>query len=971
MANYQLLKADIDAKVYENTHQEITGANLNAVLNAMVTTLGAGYQFAEVATIDTNPGTPDAKVFYIANGKGTYTNFGGLEVTEDEVVVLYWDSSWHKVSTGIASQAKLSELESNLKVGDVIFENNSFITYANNSKIVYRSEEEAGLYFCDVNNLTSPVNISLYKNGILLQEDILILDAANKFGYFKAEQSFDEIRIWSLIQQTISFKLYSYIDENLSKRVSNLEKNAHDINDSLDTHIYNRYIKDFDLEEGNITSHGKPSPDTKNIRSAKYTRIPYGSNYVWVNNPLANSYHLTVFFYDENEIYISYFEVYSHSSTQEIVPSNAAFYKILIWDRPDMITVVNSNICFSFIIRDKFLEREFTEKIDDSTITIDECLFKNVYFTVQGQKEVLKSDSFEVNKKYLINISGNTGLVYVNLFNDTALVKENVAIVPTGGGKTFFESDIPFNEISIYTSDVEHVSLSLYSISEHNLTEKFYDAEQDIGTINYLINDKCFDTKYYQLVTGNIANGFPESTKNVITSYFYEIPPAVKVRIVLDSWSVAVVFYSSNTFNSYISTIEAKKNIDILIPPTAKYYRLIFFGSTLPTIADIKNDGATINFITKSKLYAEETRALVELLVTDSYLEARKHYNIRNIIIKPIFNLNRENGNIIWKQDKRLCQNPLTTVDTPDPTVVKIGNYYYMACTGFPIKIYRSDDMVNWEFYRNVFPGTSNNPFNDGSMSGNLFGMGVGDLNYWAPSMFVLNNKVYLYIYTIAGNYAIAATQLVVADNIDGTFSWVGTVHQSGLDDNQFRDTQFFKDTNGDVYISTGDASSNAKRIAKMSSDLITVESSWKINGVEHEGTLLYKYNGYYYLFFSGGRTDMYTYDVRCFRSRDITLSTWEDLGILLKQQDEHNPLNSTGHVGEIIEDKDGKLFMYMHCHCYGLTDNDSIEYGKRYLYLHQIIFDENDVPHFVDYNEKQATKEPQDPQWFIRCPNV
>lgn len=112
MANYQLLKADIDAKVYQNGKQEITGENLNSVLNAMVTTLGAEYQFAGVATTATNPGTPDAKVFYIANGKGTYTNFGGIEVTEDEVVVLYYDTEWHKVSTGIASQAKLTELES-------------------------------------------------------------------------------------------------------------------------------------------------------------------------------------------------------------------------------------------------------------------------------------------------------------------------------------------------------------------------------------------------------------------------------------------------------------------------------------------------------------------------------------------------------------------------------------------------------------------------------------------------------------------------------------------------------------------------------------------------------------------------------------------------------------------------------------------------------------------------------------------
>ena len=115
MANYQLLKADIDAKVYQNGKQEITGVNLNSVLNAMVTTLGAEYQFAGVATTATNPGTPDAKVFYIANGKGTYTNFGSLEVTEDEVVVLYWDTAWHKVATGIASQAKLSELEQEMQ----------------------------------------------------------------------------------------------------------------------------------------------------------------------------------------------------------------------------------------------------------------------------------------------------------------------------------------------------------------------------------------------------------------------------------------------------------------------------------------------------------------------------------------------------------------------------------------------------------------------------------------------------------------------------------------------------------------------------------------------------------------------------------------------------------------------------------------------------------------------------------------
>ena len=112
MSEYSYLKATINANIKANNNQEITGPVMNSVLNAMVNTLGAGYQFAGVATTATNPGTPDAKVFYIANGKGTYTNFGSLEVTEDEVVVLYWDTAWHKEATGIASHEKLTELES-------------------------------------------------------------------------------------------------------------------------------------------------------------------------------------------------------------------------------------------------------------------------------------------------------------------------------------------------------------------------------------------------------------------------------------------------------------------------------------------------------------------------------------------------------------------------------------------------------------------------------------------------------------------------------------------------------------------------------------------------------------------------------------------------------------------------------------------------------------------------------------------
>ena len=94
MGNYTNLKSTIDTNIKTNGNEEITGAILNSVLNSMVSSLGAGYQYMGVATTSTNPGTPDAKVFYLAYTPGTYTNFSGIEVTG--LCVLKYDTAWSK-----------------------------------------------------------------------------------------------------------------------------------------------------------------------------------------------------------------------------------------------------------------------------------------------------------------------------------------------------------------------------------------------------------------------------------------------------------------------------------------------------------------------------------------------------------------------------------------------------------------------------------------------------------------------------------------------------------------------------------------------------------------------------------------------------------------------------------------------------------------------------------------------------------
>ena len=96
MANYQLLKADIDEKVYENAQQKITGTNLNSVLNKMVDSLGKGFQFGGLVS----PADPfmagDEKMAFLASEAGRYPSFGNFSIVDGELALFIWDGTWKK-----------------------------------------------------------------------------------------------------------------------------------------------------------------------------------------------------------------------------------------------------------------------------------------------------------------------------------------------------------------------------------------------------------------------------------------------------------------------------------------------------------------------------------------------------------------------------------------------------------------------------------------------------------------------------------------------------------------------------------------------------------------------------------------------------------------------------------------------------------------------------------------------------------
>lgn len=131
MADFTALKTTIQTYIKQNGNEEITGDILQEVLLAMVETMGDsvindlvtdlsdevtarqnadttlgnslqaihnaidnGYVYAGIAT---PTGTPvSGKVFYFAVKAGTYTNFGGLAVTQGINILKYNGTSWEK-----------------------------------------------------------------------------------------------------------------------------------------------------------------------------------------------------------------------------------------------------------------------------------------------------------------------------------------------------------------------------------------------------------------------------------------------------------------------------------------------------------------------------------------------------------------------------------------------------------------------------------------------------------------------------------------------------------------------------------------------------------------------------------------------------------------------------------------------------------------------------------------------------------
>lgn len=136
-ANWANLKSSITNAIRTNDNQEITGQLLQNVLNNVVSSVGENATFAGIATLTTNPGTPDGPVFYLATEVGTYPNFSGITVSKGEAVILQWkNGAWAKNITGFTSQDAVSWTSYNY----IALTNPQLVKIKTNSKALTNSQ---------------------------------------------------------------------------------------------------------------------------------------------------------------------------------------------------------------------------------------------------------------------------------------------------------------------------------------------------------------------------------------------------------------------------------------------------------------------------------------------------------------------------------------------------------------------------------------------------------------------------------------------------------------------------------------------------------------------------------------------------------------------------------------------------------------------------------------------------------------
>ena len=276
--------------------------------------------------------------------------------------------------------------------------------------------------------------------------------------------------------------------------------------------------------------------------------------------------------------------------------------------------------------------------------------------------------------------------------------------------------------------------------------------------------------------------------------------------------------------------------------------------------------------------------------------------------------------------------NPVIDNDAPDPTVIraKDGTFYaYSTMRHGNVPIYKSQDMVNWEFIGGAFRRGEVPRF-------------VPRAGIWAPDINYIEGKYVLYfsMSTWGGEWE-AGIGRAVADSPEGPFTNAKLLFNSKQIGVQNSIDPVIYQEDGRKWLIWG--SFRGIYLTELTEDgleLIDQSNLMRIAGTAYEGTYILKRKGYYYMFASIGTCCegvKSTYQTVVGRSKSLFGPYVDNQG--RKMLDNHHEVllsgddqvKGSGHDSQIITDDKGQEWIYYHG--FDVTE----EKAGRKMYLDQV----------------------------------
>jgi xylan 1,4-beta-xylosidase len=262
-------------------------------------------------------------------------------------------------------------------------------------------------------------------------------------------------------------------------------------------------------------------------------------------------------------------------------------------------------------------------------------------------------------------------------------------------------------------------------------------------------------------------------------------------------------------------------------------------------------------------------------------------------------------------------QNPILKGFNPDPSIIRVGDDYYIATSTFEwfpgVQIHHSKDLRNWRLLTHVLTRKSQL-----DMLGNPDSGGI-----WAPCLSYSNGTFYLVftdVKTHIGPFKDTPNYLVTAKDIRGPWSEPIYLNSSGFDPSLFHDDdgrkwlvnmvwdhRKGKNPFGGILLQEYD-----EKQKKLVGPIYNIFRGTELGLTE--APHIYKRNGYYYLMVAEGGT-RWEHAVTLARSKSL-FGPYEvdpENPMLTAKDKPHLPLQKSGHAS-IVETQNGDWYMVYLC---------------------------------------------------------